>query len=195
MDIRNAPLFSFTLTVTLTVMGCTAPGSRTAGAPSAESMTVPRYTEEGELIRPEGFRTWVFVGASIGLSYSEEKKREGPGRLHHVHMQPEAYEHYASTGQFPEKTMFVLTLYEPEQKKSINQQGYFSGDFVALEVALKDHERFEEGWAYFDFGKDKRAAKAFPKSRCHSCHAAHGADDNVFVQFYPALRRLKAGID
>ena len=29
--------------------------------------SVPRYTSDGDLLRPEGYRTWVFVGAALGL--------------------------------------------------------------------------------------------------------------------------------
>ena len=179
------------LVLVLTASGCLGP--ERADEPELSSpMAVPRYTEGGELLRPEGVDTWVFVGASVGLGYREGGDREGPGLIHSVQMQPEAYAHYARSGEFPEKTMFALTLYEPRQKESIARQGYFSGDLVALELAVKDHDRFDEGWGYFDFQKGDRAA-AEPKTACHDCHAANGADDNVFVQFYPVLRRLRAG--
>ena len=163
------------------------------GQSARSGMSVPKYAADGSLLRPEDFRTWVFVGASMGLSYSEGAAPKNP-LMHHVYMQPQAYEHFARTGVFPEKTMFVLALYEPEQKKSINKNGYFSGQLVAQEVALKDKERFPEGWAYFDFGGRngfKQQAQAFPQDRCFSCHKEHGESDNVFVQFYPVLRRLK----
>jgi hypothetical protein len=155
-------------------------------------MVAPRYAEGNQLILPEGYRTWVFVGASIGLSYSEGAPREGPGLFHHIYMQPEAYAHYKRTKQFPEKTMLVMEVYKPEQKVSINKGGYFEGDRVAIEVALKDREKFEEGWAYFDFGNaSKSSAKAFPKASCFDCHKQHAEDDNVFTQFYPVLRDVK----
>ncbi len=32
---------------------------------------LPQFTEDGKLIRPHGWESWVMVGASIGLSYSE----------------------------------------------------------------------------------------------------------------------------
>jgi len=157
-----------------------------------KTMSQPRYTEDKQLLLPEGYRTWVFVGASIGLSYSEQTRSDGPGAFHHIYMQPEAYAHYQRTGQFPEKTMLVMEVHKPEQKVSINKQGYFEGDRVALEVALKDHEKFEDGWAYFDFANGaKKQSKAFPKTACFSCHQQHGADDNVFTQFYPVLRAVK----
>ncbi len=34
-------------------------------------------------------------------------------------------------------------------------------------------------------------SEPFEKHLCYSCHVEHGADDNVFTQFYPVLRRLK----
>lgn len=160
-----------------------------------DALTVPRYTAEGALIRPEGWASWVFVGASIGLSYSEDQGHDPPRLFHNVYMQPAAYEHYARTGVFPEKTMFVLSLYRPEQKEAILRGGFFEGELVRLEVGLKDHSLFEEGWAYFDFGEagSNPTATPFPAESCHTCHAEHGADDNVFVQFYPTLRALREG--
>ncbi|PYV19173.1 MAG: hypothetical protein DMG07_02415 [Acidobacteria bacterium] len=161
-------------------------------APSTKTMTQPRYVEGKELVQPADYRTWVFVGASIGLSYSESGSSTGPGRFHHVYIQPEAYRYFARTGRFPEGTILVMEVHEPEQKVSINRQGYFEGERRALEVAVKDGETFEEGWAYFDFANGaKKSARAFAKEMCFSCHRQHGADDNVFTQFYPVLRDLK----
>lgn len=155
-------------------------------------MVTPRYTTDGALERPSGFESWVFVGSSLGLGYSEHARDEGPGEFHTVYTQPEVFEEYRRTGKFPEKTMLILALHEPRKRESIAKQGYFQGDLVALEAAVKDRERFEEGWAYFDFGKGglDPSARAKPPESCHRCHVEHGADDNVFVQFYPPLRRL-----
>ncbi|MFN3326031.1 MAG: cytochrome P460 family protein [Bryobacteraceae bacterium] len=159
---------------------------------SPAGMVLPEYTESGELIRPVNFESWTFVGASIGLSYSATPSRTPPGLIHNVHMQPEAYRHYKQTGRFPEKTMLILTLYKPEQKASPNLHGYFQGELTATEVAVKDRERFPEGWAYFDFGggeKLRATAARQANERCYSCHVKNGAVDNVFVQFYPVLRK------
>jgi hypothetical protein len=161
---------------------------------SLEGMPEPQYDEAGELILPTGFRSWVFVGASLGLSYSENVRREGPGQFHNVYMQPQAYAHYEATGKFPEKTMLVMTNHAAVQKESINLHGHFEGKQTGLEVALKDRETYEDGWAYFNFStRDglKPTSKAFGKKLCYDCHSQHGADDNVFTQFYPILRRLK----
>lgn len=165
-----------------------------SAAGGGDAMVKPRYSAPKELVLPEGYETWVFLGASLGLSYSEEPRQQGPGTFHHIYMQPEAYRGYRDTGRFPEGTMLVMEVHKPEQKVSINKHGYFEGDRVAIEVAVKDREAFEEGWAYFDFGNGARkTAKPFPRERCFECHREHGADDNVFTQFYPVLRRLKKG--
>lgn len=159
-------------------------------SPVAEG--APRYDEKGDLLLPKGWEGWPLVGSSLGLGYSGTP---GSGAaFHHVHMEPAAYEHYNRTGEFSEKTMFALAIFSQGEKESIARSGSFSKDFLALELAVKDHERFEEGWAYYDFGRRPRAkSKAFPKSNCYSCHVENGQTDNVFVQFYAMLKPPVAG--
>ena len=87
--------------------------------------SAPRYNPAGELLRPEGYRTWVFVGADLGLDYSQrndqsldypkkkdEKADEESRPFHNVYIDRKAYDHYARTGEFPDKTMLVLELFE-----------------------------------------------------------------------------------
>ena len=174
------------------LLGMVVFASAASEAPKS-GMAVPEYDSAGALLRPRAFYTWVFVGTSIGLNYSENgRPQAGPGTFHNIYTQPEAYHEYLRTGKFPEKTMFVMPLYKPAQKVSINKQGYFEGDLTDLDASVKDHEHFPEGWAYFNFssgeGKLVDKAKAFPKAMCYSCHSEHAAHDNVFTQFYPVLR-------
>jgi hypothetical protein len=162
--------------------------------PSLDGMATPTYTADGDLIRPEDYRTWIFVGASLGLSYSEgAAEREGPGAFTNVYIQPEAYRYFMETGKFPEGTMLPMDIYRPGSRESINQAGYFEKDFLGMEVAVKDSERYEDGWAYLSFrdrsGGLRESASAFPKHRCYDCHTEHAATDNVFTQFYPVLQR------
>ena len=69
---------------------------------------LPRYDEDGALLRPEGWETWVMVGASIGLDYEGEGQPRlvgDPGMFHNVFMQPWAYRHYMeckAVGRFPD---------------------------------------------------------------------------------------------
>lgn len=159
--------------------------------PDTSSESAPHYDSSGALLRPTGYSTWVFVGGSIGLTYETQQHQSSPGEFHDVYLRPESYREYLRTGKFPEKTMLVLALYPPNEKVSPAKGGYFEGDLDGLAAAVKDHEHFREGWAYFNFGQApnlKASATANPKENCYSCHSEHAADDNVFVQFYPILR-------
>jgi hypothetical protein len=175
-----------------------APGPGTLGD------TVPRYAGDS-LIRPDGFERWVLAGASIGLGYSEPSGADAArgagatgGMFHNVYIEPTAYEHYVRTGKFREKTMLAMTLYEPGQKVHPSKQGFFEGDFIAVEFSLKDSERYPGSWAYFNFGKGAPGSRMLAMPRragCQSCHAQNAADDNVFVQFYPTLRAVSSKFD
>lgn len=154
---------------------------------------LPRYLNGGELARPADYRRWVFVGASLGLTYSPTATgpmSEHKPMFHHTYLAPRAYDEYLRSGKFPEKTMLVLELYEAGEKVEPATGGLFEAQRRAVEVAVKDRERFPGcGWAYFSFG-DGRTDSAAPVSsaRCAACHREHAAHDNVFTQFYPVLR-------
>ena len=160
-------------------------------------MIKPAYTPAGELIRPAGYREWLFVGANYGMGYNPED----PGKpakeklFHNIYIQAEAYQAFAKSGKFPDKTMLVMENRKAGTTASINRQGIFEDAYAGIEVALKDERRFPEKWAYFAFfgadGKELASAKAMPKDRCWACHNEHGAADNVFVQFYPVLREAQ----
>lgn len=162
----------------------------TAAALSSQSpMPAPRYTAAKNLTRPEGYREWMFVGSNLGIGYDENP---GKSTFKNIYIQREAYAKYRQTGKFPDKTMLVMEVFTPGQKASPARRGQFEEKFLGIEVALKDETAFpSEKWAYFNFISEKGPladAKAFPKEACWSCHNEHGASDNVFVQFYPALR-------
>lgn len=161
----------------------TAPGAAQEG-PGAAAV---RYDENGYLLLPQGWERWVVVGTSLGLGYSEVETQPDRETFHNVLMEPSSYEHYQRTGEFPEKTMLALAIYSQARRESIARSGSFAKELLALEVALKDHQRFEEGWAYFNFATLRPRARAFDSSGCYSCHVEHGQQDNVFVQFYPRL--------
>jgi hypothetical protein len=164
-----------------------------AGQVATARMPLPEYDASGALLRPRDFEHWMFVGANIGMSYSQEDSK-GPGEFHSIYMQREAYAEYVKTGKFPEKTMFVLAVYDPQQKVSINKSGYFEGDLAGMAASVKDHERFPEGWAYYAFDSAAPGAKAAasPKPMCFDCHDRHADDDHVFVQFHTVLRHSHA---
>jgi hypothetical protein len=176
----------------LTALGCTV----VLLAADPAEMPQPRYAEGNELIRPEGYRDWKFVGANIGMGYTEGQATPENAPFHNIYIQKEAFRQYVERGTFPDKTMLVMEVVSSGTNASINRRGRFQDRLVGVEVAVKDETRFPEKWAYFNLiaGRDKpplARAKAFPKDSCWKCHNEHGAVDNVFVQFYPVLREAR----
>ncbi len=159
---------------------------------------MPRFTSDGSLIRPEGWEEWVMVGASIGLTYSESGPAPvagaGPGMFHTIFMQPWAYRHYQGTGEFAEKTMFILAMSQAAQTADPARGGFFEGERMLAEIHLKQKGLHESGWGFYAFGGGAESAPMIPgDAACYSCHAEETTLDNVFVQFYPPLRRAKEG--
>jgi hypothetical protein len=175
--------------------------------PARRVATRPEYDEMGELTRPVGYETWVFVGSNMGLEYSEDAAKERPrdnesdrkikaGNFHNVYINPEAYAHYTKTGEFPELTILVLDIYKSQEREpgNIVSEGLFPGEQSDVAVAVKNSARpdgSKTAWAYYDFGLDRATAKAFPNKACYDCHLQHADDDNVWVQFYPTLRKSR----
>jgi hypothetical protein len=149
------------------------------------------------LVRPVGYREWVFVGSSLGLSYAqnpEQTRNPGAELYHNVYIDPAAYREYSRTGKFPEGTVMILELASAETKREPGLQGSYEKEFVALEASVKDSKRFEGGWGYYGFtergGTLKAKADPFPPGSCWSCHNQKAATDHVFTQFYPVLRAV-----
>ena len=161
--------------------------------PPEPSTAEPRFTAQKELLRPEGFREWIFVGATLGVSYSE--KAPSNPTFHNLYINPRAYREYEQSGRFPDGTIIAMETLTAGQQTSIARHGQFQDQVTGLEAAVKDSSRFPNSWAYFAFtrrGQDPApTATAFPKEACWDCHHQHGATDNVFTQFYPVLRRSK----
>jgi hypothetical protein len=183
-------------------------GTKKSGGTAPPAAIGPQYNEAGELKRPAGFETWVFVGSNLGIEYGEDAKKERPvekkeaakpakgANFHNVYINPEAYAHYARTGKFPQKTVLVLDIFKAEEREpgKIVSEGLFPGAHAGLAVAVKNSARpdgSQTDWAYYDFGLEGKTARAFLDKACYDCHLNHADDDNVWVQFYPTLRTLR----
>jgi hypothetical protein len=158
----------------------------------------PVFADQATLLRPQGYREWIFVGSSLGLSYAQNPAaRAGGAQLYHnTYINPSAYREFVKTGKFPEGTTMVLELLTQEQKQEPGLQGSYEKEVVGIEASVKDSTRFKEQWAYFNFigpgGQPLAKARAFAKEACWSCHDVNAQTDHVFTQFYPALREFAA---
>ena len=200
-SISNSVSILFTVMVVATV-GYIQP------AYSADS-NYYQFNDKGELVRPTGYREWVFVGTPLTPNDMNDGKAPFP-EFHAVYIDPESWAHWKKTGTFREGTILMKELISVGSKAAVSGKGYFMGDFLGLEATIKSSKRFPDepgNWAYFSFtvGESaddatdkpkngaplKRSATAFPASACNSCHDASAGDDWVFTQYYPVLRAAK----
>ncbi len=66
-----------------------ASGRAPAQSAPAFAGTGPRYAGDGALMLPDDYRQWVFIGSSLGLSYSSGQP--GMEMFHETLMEPTAY--------------------------------------------------------------------------------------------------------
>src|SRR2546427_60451 len=79
----------------------------------AQVTSAPVFEGKTTLLRPVGYREWVFVGSSLGLSYAQNPQ-QAPGQssamYHNVYIHPAAYREFARTGKFPQGTMMDVNI-------------------------------------------------------------------------------------
>jgi hypothetical protein len=170
----------------------------------------PQYDAAGDLLAPEGFETWIFVGSNLGLAYDDELPVTTALEVAHAHTQVfhniyidrEAFDSFAANRTFPDPTILVMEIFgaSDREPKGVLSDGVFNGPRVGLQVAVKNTERPDGSttpWAYYIFtdpsdpSQVAPKASAFPDAACFDCHEEHASEDNVWVQFYPTLRKLQ----
>jgi len=164
-------------------------GSRPARAGAPEGIVGPQYTPDGKLVRPSGYRKWVFLSSGYGMSYSESASNSDHLMFTNVFVPPADYDYFLEHGTWPDKTLFVLEMYGSESKGSINRHGHFQTELMGLDVEVKDAARFPDKWAYFGFDAAQPSSEGLSpgKNDCWKCHDQNAAVEHTFVQFYPAL--------
>ena len=160
------------------------------------------FTTDGELIRPSGWREWVFVGSPLTPNSLNGGEAAFP-EFHSVYIDPDSWAHWKETGEFREGTMLAKELTLVGATAATSGIGFFNGDLQGFEIAHKDSSKYSKdtsGWAYYSFGHKPEpyadTTAAMPIAACAACHTAAAADDMVFTQYYPILKAAKdAGDD
>jgi hypothetical protein len=202
--------------IALVVVGAVFLIPASEGVAEHHGDSVAKFDADGNLLRPVGYREWVFVGTPLTPNELNSGMAPFP-EFHAVYIDPVSWAHYKKTGKFRDGTVLIKELISVGSKAATSGAGYFMGDYLGLEAAVKSAEHFPDepgNWAYHSFTtpgspmegdeirkkmhagaplKDK--AKAFPTAICASCHVASAADDMVFTQFYPVLRAAKAALE
>lgn len=162
-----------------------------ANAPTSEG---PAYTSDAQLRRPQNYRDWVWLTSDYHTASDPAKMQAGEHRLfNNIFVNPEAYKAFLQSGTWPDKTMLVVEQRAAEEMGSSNpnQKGMDQSSVIGVGVHVKDETRFPGKWAFFGFQNGKTTAGMIPATAaCYSCHAARGAVDTTFVQFYPTLQPI-----
>jgi hypothetical protein len=155
------------------------------------------FSASGELIRPGGWREWVFVGSPLTPNSMNGGAAPFP-EFHSVYLDPQSWAHYTKTGVFREGTMLAKELSLVGATAATSGVGFFNGKMQGFEIAHKDSSRYSKesgGWAYYSFGHHDEpyanSAPAMPNGACAACHTAAAAEDMVFTQYYPILKAAK----
>jgi hypothetical protein len=154
---------------------------------SAQPSSLPEYTREGEMVKPERYRDWMYLTTGFDMSYNPGTQT-GQHAFDNVFVNPEAYKKFVETGTWPEKTVLVVEVRRAEGKGSINKAGNFqTTEIIGIEAHVKDEARFPGSWAFFGFGEGQTGKMFTQGAECYICHEANAAVDTTFVQFYPTL--------
>ena len=88
-----------------------------------------KFDKEGNLIRPEGYRKWVYIGTPLTPNDMNPPAAAFP-EFHNVYIHPNDFEHWEKTGKFRDGTIIIKELVTVGSKKAVSGNGYFMGDFA-----------------------------------------------------------------
>ena len=150
---------------------------------SATAANLPVYTGDGKLALPANYRDWTFLTSGFGMNYSNGESSNP--MFTNVFVTPEALQGFKASGKWPDKSMFIVEIYSPASKGSINKSGQYQDVFRGLDVEVKDSS-LEQEWSYYNFNPGDKTAEAIGPG-CNNCHSKNAAVEHTFVQFYPTL--------
>jgi hypothetical protein len=175
---KNAVLFVLTIVTALTITAQT----------TTEAL---QYASDGELTAPKDYRQWIYLSSGLGMTYGPAAQAGAANpKFDNVFVNPTSWRAFNVTGQWPDKTTFVLEVRSATSHGSINNGGQYQNQLLGLEVEVKDEKRFPQKWAFFAFEARDKTAPLPASSACNTCHSQNGAVDNTFVQFYPTLLEI-----
>ena len=193
MSVKPIRLFAFTLVLTAGL----GPAIMISMDSSAQTQAdwAPQWTMGGELVLPEDFHHWVFLGSPLTPHALNGGTAPFP-EYHNVYVHPEPLRLYRETGEWPEGTIMLKELQLTQAATNpdgssveVSGRGYFPAARNGIDISVKDARRFADtdGWGFFNFGHHAppyaETAAPQPASACATCHMDN-ADNMVFSKFY-----------
>lgn len=172
--------------------------SATADNTGSSTESLAKFNDKGKLLRPTGYREWIFVGTPLTPNDMNDGKAAFP-EFHNVYIDPVSWEYWKKTGKFRDGTIIMKELVSVGSKQASSGNGYFEGEYIGLEASVKSSKYFSVtpgNWGFFRFTIEDsqdllKTAVVQPEQNCSSCHQATADNDQVFTQYYPVLRAAK----
>jgi hypothetical protein len=149
----------------------------------------------GNLRVPEGYRqTYEHLGTWSVLSDDGTGAKE----LHVVYASPGAADAYRKAGQFADGAVLVKEVFETATEEmttgTVSRENKLKGWFVMVKDGKHLHPGNKLwgdgwGWSWFDAGNSEKTTSTDYKTDCQACHVPAQAQDWIYVQGYPALKR------
>lgn len=166
------------------------------GGVALEPQSLDTFTSvvntNGEISLPDDFRKDY---AHLGSWFVPEGEASG---FHDVYTQPEAIIQYRKNGIFPDGAVLVKELRGHHSKAmTTGTPAWATETLKQWFVMVKDSKgRFSGngswgdgwGWALFQPGKDGNLSTNY-KTDCLGCHIPAKANDWVYIEGYPTLRK------
>lgn len=169
-----------------------APGQE-SGQNAAHGFS-PYVDAHGVISMPEGYRqNWAHMGTAV----VPDDERTG---FHDVYTQKSTLEAYRVTGEFPDGAVLVKEVRSVESTTLTTGRTKWAGEPDHWFVMVKDRTgRFPDspiwgegwGWALFEARDPEVNVTADFRVGCMGCHVPARADDWVYVDLYPTLRKRR----
>lgn len=161
-----------------------------ATAAMTKTFAGPAYDTDGNLIVPEHTDRWPTAGVTVAMQYEGDV---GGKTVNTVRMDPDSYDAYLATGQFPVGTMLELEIRRMATDVAPAREGTFQGAVVTHSIHIKDEKGGPGTWTFYGYPPGQSKGQPLPRTaNCYSCHAEHAKDDSVFTQFYPVITEARA---
>ena len=140
-------------------------------------------------------KEWVQLGT---FSLLADKPADGAKEIHVVYTARHNLEAYLRTGRFPDGAVLVKDIFAARTEALTAGTSSYAGALTSRFVMVKDGAgklgtgpRFGDGWGWasYEGAEMKRTVTTNYKNDCLSCHEPARAQDLVYVQGYPLLRK------
>lgn len=176
--------------VIVATVGCLVSLPAVSQAASAQEQLIDAA---GNMRIPENYRTaYEFLG-----SWSVAGD-EGAKEMHIVYASPGTAAAYRDTGKFPDGSILVKEVYRTATSGmttgTVSHVDNLKGWFMMVKDSKNSHPDNMLwgngwGWSWFDAGDPVRTTSKNFRADCLGCHIPAKANDWIYVQGYPGLKK------